>query len=144
MILWSIVNSVLLLFNLGRVSREGKMEKGMIRVWGSLLLVTTLVGLVSLAQAEPQQTTASTPAAPNTPPVREDYFVSTDTLIIGCTAGAAAGILVGSVPVAGAMMSGIGVPESVNLLINLTGMGCGVGVASSAVAILTAWMLQPH
>jgi hypothetical protein len=73
---------------------------------------------------------------------REDYFVSADTVIIGCTAGAAAGILVGSVPVAGALMSGIGVPESVTLLVNLTGMGCGVGAVSSAVAIFTAWMLQ--
>lgn len=73
--------------------------------------------------------------------IREDYFVSSDTVIIGCTSGMAAGILVGTVPVTGAVMSGIGVSESVNLLINLAGMGCGVGAVSSAVAILTAWML---
>jgi hypothetical protein len=75
--------------------------------------------------------------------VKDDYFISADTVIIGCTSGMAAGILVGSVPVAGAVMSGIGLPESVNLLINMTGMGCGVGAVSGAVAILTAWMLQP-
>lgn len=55
----------------------------------------------------------------------------------------AAGVLVGSVPVSGAIMSGIGVPESVALLVNLTGMGCGVGAVSGAVAIFTAWMLAP-
>lgn len=74
---------------------------------------------------------------------REDYFVSSDTVIIGCTSGMAAGILVGSVPVSGAVMSGIGLPESINLLLNLAGMGCGVGAVSSAVAIFTAWMLAP-
>lgn len=75
---------------------------------------------------------------------RQDYFISPDTVIIGCTSGMAAGILVGSVPVAGAMMTGIGVPESITLLVNLTGMGCGVGAVSSAVAIFTAWMLDSH
>lgn len=75
--------------------------------------------------------------------IKEDYFISADTVIIGCTSGMSAGILVGSVPVAGAIMSGIGLPESISLLINMAGMGCGVGAVSGAVAILTAWMLQP-
>lgn len=88
---------------------------------------------------QPTVTRQITPA-----PVREDYFVSADTVVIGCTAGMAAGVLVGSVPVAGAMMSGIGGPESIALLVNLTGMGCGVGAVSSAVAIFTAWMLNAH
>lgn len=85
----------------------------------------------------------TTPVVPTKVP-KEDYFISADTVVIGCTAGMAAGVLVGSVPVAGAMMSGIGVPESVSLLVNLTGMGCGVGAVSSAVAIFTAWMLNAH
>jgi hypothetical protein len=76
-------------------------------------------------------------------PGRADYFISTDTIVIGCTAGAAAGILVGSVPVAGALVTGFGVPEAVVLLANLAGMGCGVGAVSGAVAVLTAWMLHP-
>jgi len=73
--------------------------------------------------------------------VRPDYFVSIDTVIIGCTAGAAAGLLVGSVPVAGAALTGVGLPESVILAASLAGMGCGVGAASGGVAVLTAWML---
>jgi hypothetical protein len=112
------------------------------------MLVAFILGISTIAQSEPASTaraaastaTAKTAAAAG----REDYFVSSDTVIIGCTAGAAAGILVGSVPVVGALMSGIGVPESVTLLVNLTGMGCGVGAVSSAVAIFTAWMLQPQ
>jgi hypothetical protein len=90
-----------------------------------------------------QQSPKITTSVPTKAP-REDYFISADTVVIGCTAGMAAGVLVGSVPVAGAMMSGIGVPESVSLLVNLTGMGCGVGAVSSAVAIFTAWMLNAH
>lgn len=86
---------------------------------------------------------SSVATKPKSDHVREDYFVSSDTVIIGCTSGMAAGILVGSVPVAGAVMSGIGVPESITLLVNLAGMGCGVGAVSGAVAILTAWMLAP-
>lgn len=73
---------------------------------------------------------------------RQDYFVSADTVIIGCTAGAAAGALAGSLPVFAALMSGVGFPASLHMLINLTGLGCGVGAASGGVAILTAWMLD--
>ncbi|CAK0748647.1 hypothetical protein CCP3SC5AM1_1530005 [Gammaproteobacteria bacterium] len=73
---------------------------------------------------------------------RDDYFVSVDTIIIGCTAGAAAGILVASIPLAGSLATGIGIHESFSLLGTLTGMGCGVGSASSAVAIFTAWFIN--
>ncbi|CAK0746387.1 conserved membrane hypothetical protein [Gammaproteobacteria bacterium] len=85
-----------------------------------------------------------TPTIQPTAPIvaSEDYFISLDTVIIGCTAGAAAGILAGSLPLAGAMVTGVGVPASVNLLVNLTGLGCGVGAASGGVAILTAWLLS--
>jgi len=94
--------------------------------------------------AKPKQSMVVAVAKPQpSKVVKEDYFISADTVIIGCTSGMAAGILVGSVPVAGAVMSGIGLPESVSLLINMAGMGCGVGAVSGAVAILTAWMLQP-
>jgi hypothetical protein len=112
------------------------------------MIVAFILGFSSIAQSEPASNAAaagsSTTAETAAEAGREDYFVSADTVIIGCTAGAAAGILVGSVPVVGALMSGIGVPESVTLLVNLTGMGCGVGAVSSAVAIFTAWMLQPQ
>lgn len=119
-----------------------------------LILMTCGIGLFGILQAAEVATdpvvrrpvtSLRAPAVAPKPKVeqeRVDYFVSADTVIIGCTSGMAAGMLVGSVPVAGAVMSGIGIPESVSLLINLTGMGCGVGAVSSAVAIFTAWMLD--
>jgi len=79
-------------------------------------------------------------AAP--PTAKEDYFISADTVIIGCTAGAAAGLLAGSLPVFAALVAGTGLPDSIRILINLTGLGFGVGAASGGVAILTAWMLD--
>jgi len=73
---------------------------------------------------------------------RGDYFISGDTVLIGCTAGAAAGMLAGSLPVLAALTSGIGLSAGITTLVNLTGLGCGVGAASGGVAILTAWMLD--
>jgi|GEM_PF-5825411 len=73
--------------------------------------------------------------------IREDYFIRLDTVIIGCTSGAAAGMLAGSIPLTRALSSGIGISESFLLASYLTGLGCGVGAASSVVAILTAWLL---
>lgn len=72
---------------------------------------------------------------------RDDYFVSMDTVIIGCTSGAAAGIFAGSFPLVSAMLTGIGFYDSFGLLTNLAGLGCGVGAASGGVAILTAWII---
>jgi len=71
---------------------------------------------------------------------RDDYFVSIDTVIIGCTSGAAAGIFAGSFPLVTAMLTGIGFYDSFSLLTNLAGLGCGVGAASGGVAVLTAWI----
>lgn len=118
-----------------------------VRLWLGTVLVTAAMVFPGLATATTEEVSQAegspAPAAEaGVVAAREDYFISPDTVIIGCTAGMAAGILVGSVPVTGALMSGIGVPESVNLLINLAGMGCGVGAVSSAVAIFTAWMLE--
>jgi len=83
-------------------------------------------------------------ASSSTSSKREDYFISTDTVIIGCTAGAAAGILAGSLPLANALRTGIGVSESLSLLNYLTWMGCGVGAASGVVAVITAIFLPSH
>ncbi len=75
---------------------------------------------------------------------RGDYFISTDTVIIGCTAGAAAGLLAGGIPLADALRTGIALSPSFSLLIYLTWMGCGVGAASGVVAVITAWLLPTH
>ncbi|CAK0749795.1 membrane hypothetical protein [uncultured Gammaproteobacteria bacterium] len=83
-------------------------------------------------------------AMAETQPVRGDYFVSADTVIIGCTAGAAAGVLAGSLPVFAALIAQTGLSVSVALLVNLTGLGCVVGAASGGVAILTAMGLDHY
>ena len=100
-------------------------------VYGRQIAATVLLFGLLTAQAH---------AAP--PTAKEDYFISADTVIIGCTAGAAAGLLAGSLPVFAALVVGTGLPDSIRILINLTGLGCGVGAASGGVAILTAWMLD--
>lgn len=110
-----------------------------------VMLLLVIAGNYVVNAAEPMQPTNKiNPAqkSKNASEKREDYFVSVDTIIIGCTAGAAAGVLVAGIPLAGAIVTGFGVQENFILLGNLTGMGCGVGAASSVVAILTAWLMN--
>ncbi|CAK0764153.1 membrane hypothetical protein [Gammaproteobacteria bacterium] len=104
-----------------------------------------IISWLSFADATPtgvieQSKNASSSASKK----REDYFISTDTVIIGCTAGAAAGILAGSLPLANALRTGFGISESLALLNYLTWMGCGVGAASGVVAVITAILLPSH
>ncbi|CAK0752580.1 membrane hypothetical protein [Azospirillaceae bacterium] len=73
---------------------------------------------------------------------RQDYFISADTVIIGCTSGAAAGALAGAIPVFGALISGTGLAMGTSMAIRLTGLGCSVGMITGAVAVLTAWLLD--
>ena len=83
--------------------------------------------------------TAPAPHGARAEPMAErgDYFISGDTVLIGGTAGAAAGILAGSLPVLAALISGVGLAPGITTLVHLTGPGCGVGAASGGVAILT-------
>ncbi len=73
---------------------------------------------------------------------RNDGFISFDTVIIGCTAGAAAGALAIALPVLTVASSGIGLPASASAVISTAGIGCAVGVVSGLAAIGTAWGLN--
>ena len=72
---------------------------------------------------------------------RGDAFISLDTVIIGCTAGAAAGALAIALPVMTVASSGIGLPASASAVLSTAGIGCAVGVVSGLAAIGTAWGL---
>ena len=71
-----------------------------------------------------------------------DGFISVDTVVIGCTAGAAAGALAIALPVLTVASSGIGLPASASAIISTAGIGCAVGVVSGLAAIGTAWGLN--
>ena len=73
---------------------------------------------------------------------RGDDFISINTVIIGCTAGAAAGALAIALPVLTVASSGIGLPASASAILGTAGIGCAVGVASGLAAIGTAWGLN--
>ena len=71
-----------------------------------------------------------------------DGFISVDTVIIGCTAGAAAGALAIALPVLTVASSGIGLLASASAILSTAGIGCAVGVVSGLAAIGTAWGLN--
>ena len=75
-------------------------------------------------------------------PGPSDGFISVDTVIIGCTAGAAAGALAIALPVLTVASSGIGLPASASAILSTAGIGCAVGVVSGLAAIGTAWGLN--
>ena len=73
---------------------------------------------------------------------QSDNFISVDTVVIGCTAGAAAGALAIALPVLTVASSGIGLPASASAIVSTAGIGCAVGVVSGLAAIGTAWGLN--
>lgn len=73
---------------------------------------------------------------------QSDGFISFDTVIIGCTAGAAAGALAIALPVLTVASSGVGLPASASAILGTAGIGCAVGVVSGLAAIGTAWGLN--
>ncbi len=79
---------------------------------------------------------------PPRPAGPSDGFISFDTVIIGCTAGAAAGALAIALPVLTVASSGIGLPASASAILSTAGIGCAVGVVSGLAAIGTAWGLN--
>ena len=82
-------------------------------------------------------------AEPTSNPAKADYFVSSGTVIIGCTAGAAAGALAAGMPITAAIATGAAiVPTAWTFMTSITVWGCVVGAASGAVAIGTAWLLD--
>ena len=115
------------------------------RAFAVLMVSVLVVGWLGVTGAAPVspggQNNDTTPASPAE---RGDYFISADTVIIGCTAGAAAGIFAAGIPLVNALRTGVGIPEGFSLLGYLTWMGCTVGAASGVVAVITAWLLPSH
>ncbi|MBI1207655.1 MAG: hypothetical protein GC191_10260 [Azospirillum sp.] len=77
-----------------------------------------------------------------------DGFVSIDTVIIGCTAGAAAGALAVTLPALTVAATGVGAATTASALAATAGIGCIVGVVSGLAAIGTAlglhWVNTVH
>lgn len=68
---------------------------------------------------------------------RQDKFMSTDTLVIACVAGAASSLVAHALPVLAAAVSGIGLPVGMASLMGTSVFGCLVGAGGGAVAMGT-------
>ncbi|MEI6986469.1 MAG: hypothetical protein WCK65_10085 [Rhodospirillaceae bacterium] len=112
--------------SIAQAAQDGIPQGGIPKM--SLTLAESTANVVILQ--EPPRSTA-----------RSDGFISLDTVIIGCTAGAAAGALAIALPVLTIASSGIGLPASVSAILSTAGIGCAVGMVSGLAAIGTAWTL---
>jgi len=73
---------------------------------------------------------------------RQDKFMSADTLIIACSAGAVSGVVAHGLPVLAAAATGIGAPLGAAALLGTSVFGCVVGAGAGAVAIGTQWLIN--
>jgi hypothetical protein len=72
---------------------------------------------------------------------RGDNFVSTDSLFIGCIAGASAGVMVGIVPALGFTATGVAAPVGASYVVGASLLGCGMSIVSVVTGMATAWFL---
>ena len=77
---------------------------------------------------------------------REEKFMSSDTLIIACNAGAASGVVAHSLPALTALVSGLDARLGVSAILGTAAFGCVIGAGAAAIAITTQWLLnlRPH
>ena len=68
---------------------------------------------------------------------RQDKFMSLDTLVIACVAGAASSVVAHALPAIAAAASGLGLSVGVASLVNSSVFGCLVGAGGGAAAIGT-------
>ena len=73
---------------------------------------------------------------------REDKFMSPETLVIACTAGAASGMVAHGLPALAAAATGIGAPLGAAALLGTGAFGCVIGAGAGATAIGTQWLLR--
>ncbi|MEI6559150.1 MAG: hypothetical protein WCO00_12165 [Rhodospirillaceae bacterium] len=73
---------------------------------------------------------------------REDKFMSPETVIIACSAGAVSGVVAHGLPALAAAASGIGAPLGAAALLGTGLFGCVVGAGAGATAIGTQWLLH--
>jgi len=71
-----------------------------------------------------------------------DGFISVDTVVVGCVAGAAAGALTILLPGAAAVAEGAAFAVAPAAVAGIAGIGCAVGVVSGLAAIGTALALD--
>lgn len=69
---------------------------------------------------------------------RGDNFISTDSLIVACTAGASAGIMVGVAPALGFTATGVAAPVAATYVLGAAILSCGMAIASGAAGMGTA------
>lgn len=106
------------------------------------LIAALVVVLSSILSFCPGSALAADPMSKQ---ARPDYFISPGTVIIGCTAGAAAGALAAGLPVVAAVATGLAVvPTAWSFMASITVLGCVIGAASGGVAIGTAWLLARY
>ncbi|CAK0752593.1 hypothetical protein CCP2SC5_180031 [Azospirillaceae bacterium] len=73
---------------------------------------------------------------------RGDKFISSDSLVVGCVAGASAGAAVGIAPALGFTMTGVAMPVSLTYIFGATLLSCGMALAGGVVGMATAWGLD--
>ncbi|CAK0748632.1 membrane hypothetical protein [Gammaproteobacteria bacterium] len=73
---------------------------------------------------------------------RGENFVSADSLVIGCVAGASAGAMVSIAPSVGFMASGVAPPISISYMIGSSILSCAMSLVGSAVGMVTSSFLK--
>lgn len=73
---------------------------------------------------------------------RGDNFITKDSLLIGCAAGATAGLLVSVIPTLGFVDSFVGAPLSGTYLVGTALLSCTMSIAASVAGMGTAWALN--
>jgi len=73
---------------------------------------------------------------------RGGKFVSVDSLVVACTAGASAGAMVGLAPAVGFTATGVAAPVAVSYVAGAALLSCGMAIASGAGGMGTARLLE--
>lgn len=73
---------------------------------------------------------------------RGGKFVSVDSLVVACTAGASAGVMVGVAPALGFTATGVAAPVAASYVLGTAVLSCGMALASGAAGMGTASLLD--
>ncbi|CAK0749808.1 hypothetical protein WCLP8_2050008 [uncultured Gammaproteobacteria bacterium] len=73
---------------------------------------------------------------------RGDNFISVDSLVVACTAGASAGVMVGVAPALGFTATGIAAPVAATYVLGAAILSCGMALVGGAAGMGTARGLE--
>ncbi|CAK0764163.1 exported hypothetical protein [Gammaproteobacteria bacterium] len=73
---------------------------------------------------------------------RGDNFISNDSLVIGCIAGASAGMMASTAPMIGLTVANTATPLNVAYITVASFMGCGMAVVGAIAGMATARALE--